>query len=73
MDGYERHGTIAFKLVAVEEQASGEVLMIPETRGWPYTGNQANGVPPQQTGPRTELLNSACKSKSRFTTEIQIH
>ena len=56
MDGYHRHGTIAFKLVAVEEQASGEVLMIPESRGWPYTGNQANGVPPQQTGLRTELL-----------------
>jgi hypothetical protein len=56
MDGYDRHGTIAFKLVAVEEQASGEVLMIPENRGWPYTGYEPNTVPPEQTGPRTELL-----------------
>ena len=57
MDGYDRQGTIAFKLVAVEEQASGEVLMIPERTGWPYTGNPpgAGGLPPN-VEPRTELL-----------------
>lgn len=57
MDGYDRHGTIAFKLVALEEQASGEVLMIPERRGWPYTANRpAPGDVATKAGPRTELL-----------------
>jgi hypothetical protein len=57
MDGYDRHGTIAFKLVAVEEQASGEVLMIPERTGWPYTLNRpVPGETPGRSGPRTELL-----------------
>ena len=57
MDGYDRHGTIAFKLVAIEEQASGEVLMIPERTGWPYTMNRpAPREPPVRVEPRTELL-----------------
>ena len=57
MDGYDRHGTIAFKLVALEEQASGEVLMIPERTGWPYTMNHPDsGHVPPKAEPRTELL-----------------
>jgi hypothetical protein len=57
IDGYERHGTIAFKLVAAEEQASGEVLMIPERTGWPYTMNRpVPGETPARVEPRTELL-----------------
>ena len=56
MDGYDRHGTIAFKLVAVEEQASGEVLMIPERTGWPYTMNRPMPQAPPRTEPRTQLL-----------------
>jgi hypothetical protein len=57
MDGYDRHGTIAFKLVAIEEQASGEVLMIPERTGWPYTMNQPmQGPPNARVERRTELL-----------------
>jgi hypothetical protein len=58
MDGYDRHGTIAFKLVALEEQASGEVLMIPERTGWPYTVNHPieDGHPPGRPEPRTQLL-----------------
>ena len=57
MNAYDRHGTIAFKLVAVEEQASGEVLMIPEHRGWPYTVNHpTDGVPGAERVPKTELL-----------------
>ena len=57
MDAYDRHGTIAFKLVAIEEQASGEVLMIPERTGWPYTQNRpAPGQPSGRAAPRTELL-----------------
>ena len=57
MDGYDRHGTIAFKLVAMEEQASGEVLMIPERTGWPYAMNHpAQDARPGRPEPRTELL-----------------
>jgi len=57
MDAYDRHGTIAFKLVAIEEQASGEVLMIPERTGWPYSQNRpVPGQPPDRAAPRTELL-----------------
>jgi hypothetical protein len=57
MEGYERHGTIAFRLVAVEEQASGEVLMIPERAGWPYMMNHpVAGETPARVEPRTELL-----------------
>lgn len=57
MDGYDRQGTIAFKLVAVEEQASGEVLMIPERTGWPYSMNHpSQGPPTARPEPRTELL-----------------
>src|SRR5512141_2319336 len=57
MDGYDRRGTIAFKLVAIEEQASGEVLMIPERTGWPYTMNRPMpGPPPGRIEPRTQLL-----------------
>jgi hypothetical protein len=57
MDGYDRHGTIAFKLVALEEHASGEVLMIPERTGSPYTANRSTpGDVPTKFGPRTELL-----------------
>jgi hypothetical protein len=57
MDGYDRHGTIAFKLVALEEQASGEVLMIPERTGWPYTmDHPTQGTPNARVERRTELL-----------------
>lgn len=57
MEAYDRHGTIAFKLVAIEERASGEVLMIPERTGWPYTQNRpVPGQPPDRAAPRTELL-----------------
>jgi hypothetical protein len=57
MDGYDRQGTIAFKLVAVEQQASGEVLMIPARTGWPYTANRpTSGDLPPSAEPRTELL-----------------
>ena len=57
MDAYDRHGTIAFKLVAIEEQASGEVLMIPERTGWPYTQNRPGaGQPAERVPPKTELL-----------------
>jgi hypothetical protein len=57
MNGYDRHGTIAFKLVAIEEQASGEVLMIPERTGWPYTMNRPEaGQRPEPVEPRTQLL-----------------
>ncbi len=57
MDGYDRHGTIAFKLAAIEEQASGEVLMIPERTGWPYTMNgPMQGPPSGRMEPRTQLL-----------------
>jgi hypothetical protein len=56
MNGYDRHGTIAFKLVAVEEQASGEVLMIPERTGWLYTREHPNMGIRESMGPRTELL-----------------
>lgn len=57
MNGYDRHGTIAFKLVAIEEQASGEVLMIPERTGWPYTMNRPEAEQrPGRVEPRTQLL-----------------
>jgi len=57
MDAYDRRGTVAFDLVAIEEQASGEVLMIPERTGWPYTQFGPGAKPPgDRVEPRTELL-----------------
>lgn len=38
MTGHDRHGTIAFKLSAGAQRADGDVLMIPDTFGWPYRG-----------------------------------
>ena len=36
MRSYDRHGLIAFKLVADDRAASGDVLMISDRSGWPY-------------------------------------
>ena len=57
MRAYDRHGTIAFKLVASTEQASGDVLMISDRFGWPYQWYPPRaGMSPAASGPRTELL-----------------
>ena len=36
MRDHDRHGRIAFTLVADKETASGDVLMISDRVGWPY-------------------------------------
>src|SRR4051812_3853712 len=36
MTGHDRRGLIAFRLTAAEQQAVGDVLMIPEHHAWPY-------------------------------------
>lgn len=57
MSAYDRHGTIAFKLVASDGQASGDVLMISDRFGWPYVGVPPKaGLPSQPMEPRTQLL-----------------
>ena len=38
MSGHDRHGLIAFTLRAGPQRADGDVLMIPDTFGWPYRG-----------------------------------
>jgi len=52
---YDRHGTIALRLTASTEEASGEVLMISDRSGWPYQRYAPeSGVAPLE--PFTELL-----------------
>jgi hypothetical protein len=52
---YDRHGTIAFRLTASTEAASGEVLMISDRSGWPYQ-RYAPTSGAAQFEPFTELL-----------------
>ena len=52
---YDRHGTIALRLTASPEDASGEVLMIADESGWPYRRYApTSGAAPVE--PFTELL-----------------
>jgi hypothetical protein len=55
-NAYDRHGTIAFKLVAGTGHASGEVLMISDRHGWPYVWIPPRPGTPSWSEPRTELL-----------------
>jgi len=52
---YDRHGTIALRLAASTEEASGEVLMISDRSGWPYQ-RDAPRSGAAGFGPFTELL-----------------
>jgi hypothetical protein len=54
MQAYDRHGTIAFRLLASTEEAHGEVLMISDRLAWPYQSQP--GVSPVLLEPRTQLL-----------------
>ncbi len=54
MRGYDRHGSIAFNLVASTEEAAGDVLMISDRFG-SYQGYPKAGVP-SAPEPRTEIL-----------------
>jgi hypothetical protein len=57
MRAYDRHGTIAFRLVASGDRASGEVLMISDRFEWPYQWYpHGPGLPAGSLEPRTELL-----------------
>ena len=57
MAGYDRHGTIALKLVAAAEQATGDVLMISDRFGWPYMWMPPKaGLPSYPMEPTTQLL-----------------
>jgi hypothetical protein len=55
---HARHGSIAFKLVAGEDHAHGDVLMIPEGLGRPYGRNQWDepGTPPHELEQRSRML-----------------
>jgi len=55
-NAYDRHGAIAFKLVASTRQASGEVLMMSDRYGWPYVGIPPGPGMPPSSEPRTDLL-----------------
>ena len=48
MRAYDRHGSIAFKLVASTQEASGDVLMISDRFGRLYRGYPRPGVPWQR-------------------------
>jgi hypothetical protein len=57
MAAYDRHGTIAFKLVAAAEQATGDVLMISDRFGWPYVWMPpTTGLSSRPMEPTTPLL-----------------
>jgi hypothetical protein len=57
MRAYDRHGTIAFKLVAATGEASGDGLMISDRFGWPYQGYPPKpGMWAGPVEPRTQLL-----------------
>jgi hypothetical protein len=57
MQESDRHGSIAFKLVASAEQASGDVLMMSDRFAWPYQRYPPRGGSPSvPEEPRTQLL-----------------
>ena len=56
MDGHDRHGLIAFKLLGGRREASGDVLMIPDTMAWPYGAMPRKDLPPQREAERSAQL-----------------
>ena len=52
----DRHGLIAFKLVAEKEAASGDVLMISDRSGWPYERHPPGPQPDRAPADRSQLL-----------------
>ncbi len=57
MTGHDRRGLIAFRLNAAEQQAAGDVLMIPEHAAWPYEPmSHSDPRAPFQTERTSQLL-----------------
>jgi hypothetical protein len=48
MTGHDRHGIIAFRLKALEQEATGDVLMISDRFAWPYSAFPSKGKPPRR-------------------------
>lgn len=56
MRDHDRHGRIAFTLVADKETASGDVLMISDRVGWPYQKNPPTRQEYREPLDRTQIL-----------------
>jgi len=56
LSAYDRHGLIAFKLVAAPDAASGDVLMISDRSAWPYQRYPSDAATRREHYDPTQLL-----------------
>jgi len=68
MTGHDRHGIIAFRLKALEQEATGDVLMISDRFAWPYSAFPSKGKPPRREyDTESQLLSIRFVSADRDT------